>query len=193
MPAHYTDKSWKQNRFPQLKCADGETTVSRQTYDRWDGDTEGVLKAMKISFVLKFANSLTFDEGIFLPIVAGTIGDMPATDEFKDAIIGLSMTMGHRFKNPAITSLTEATADAAREDCFEELTDIFDDLMVQLSDAIHVPSFDIDFKEERKAKHPLMALRILRRIKSSVYKAVPLDQCITTAQKCAAAGPTWSA
>ena len=193
MPVHYSDKSWKQNRFPHLKCAEGETTITRSVFDRWDGDVAGVLKAMKISFVQKMADRLVFTAGVFEPMVSGHPTDNPDSKQFQHEVINIAMACGHRLKDSGSATLATALADDKYNDNYAELTDIFDDVMVQLSDAIHIPDIDIVFKEERKEDHPLMAMRILRRIKASVYKTKDLDECITAAQTCAANGPAWTA
>ena len=74
-----------------------------------------------------------------------------------------------------------------------EFIDMLDDVMVQLACCIDNRHINAILTDERKEQHPLMSCRILRRIHASVYKSRELDECITEAQKIAAAGPTWTA
>ena len=154
MTTTYADKSWKQNRFPELKPADGETAITRSAYDRWDGNTAGVFKAMKIPFVRPLADTLPFNDGKFQPLIPGTSADDVTQATFKKHVITMCCTAGHRFKNKDDNDPALSIDDSRFERNYEELTDIFDDIIIQLADKVQQANLDIVFKEERKNQSP---------------------------------------
>jgi len=194
MPTTYADKSWKQNQFPELKPAAGELRLTRIVYDRWDGDVAGVLKAMKIDFIRPLADSLPFAEGKFGPIdpAAGS-EDNPSDKSFQKQVITMCRKAGHKYKDKEDNDSVKCISDERYERNYEELTEIFNDVMVQLASNIKDPNMDIVFKEERKINHPLMAVRMFQHIKAQIYKKHGLDACIEKAQELARTVPKWTA
>ena len=97
----YPDKSWKQNQLNKLKAEDGEAVITQHIYDRWNGHSDGVFKAMKIAFVPKLADSLVFTNGSFAPLVAGLAQDFVATTAFRKQVVALTVAEEFTFLDPA--------------------------------------------------------------------------------------------
>ena len=188
--SRYPDKSWKQNHLNKLEVEDGDSTITRSVYDRWEGHGIGVFKAMKIAFVPRMALALEYINGTFSPIVAGTLVDATNTQAFKQQVVALAVATGFTFLDPQDNAHLIAAAQFQRN--FDEIIDIFDDIMVKLSGAVHYKQIDLIFKIEREQDHPLMALRVMKRIKGSIYKVNQLPECIATAQDTAKSVPAWT-
>ena len=89
------------------------------------------------------------------------------------------MAAGFTSADPADNAAPIDDARFARN--YEEIIDILVDVNVQLSTSIQDKKLDLVFKTEREADHPLMPLRILRRIKGTVYKTNQLGECMASA------------
>eukprot|EP00961_Rhodomonas_salina_P226161 3057516-Rhodomonas_salina.1 len=122
----YPDKSWKQNQLNKLECADSETKISRAIYDRWQGHSSGVFKAMKIPFVPKLADSLSYNNGLFASLIPG-VADDPTNAAFRKRVVSLVLTEGFQFADKDDNDATKAISDDSFQRNYDEITDILDD------------------------------------------------------------------
>jgi hypothetical protein len=162
MAGRYPDKSWRQNQLSKLVPEEGASSITRSIYDRWDRQTGNVFKAMKIGFVPKMAQNLEFDNGRFGAIITATPVDDPTTPAFKKRVCKLAVDAGYQFADPQDTAHPQADVRYVRN--YAEITEILDDFVVQLSTSVTDKKLELCFKTEHETDHPLMALRILRRI-----------------------------
>ena len=156
MALRYPDKNWKQNQLNKLKPEDGETTITRAVFDRWEGHSDGVFKAMKIAFFPRMATNLQYANGTFSPLVAGTAQDFVTTTAFRKQVVTLAVAAGFTFADPADNGAPIDDARFARN--YEEIIDILVDVNVQLSTSIQDKKLNLVFKTKREADHPLMPL-----------------------------------
>ena len=96
--SRYTDKSWKQNQLNKLKPEDGESSITRSVFDRWEGHSDGVFRAMKIAFFPRMAANLVFTNGRFMPIVAGLAQDFVTTTAFRKEVVTLAVKANFKGK-----------------------------------------------------------------------------------------------